>query len=875
VNTTSRILIADDDPTSRLVLAAALEKAGYEVRTANNGFEATEAATREHPDLILLDMMMPGRDGLEVCRILKAQEDTAAIPILFVTAISDRDQLLKAFTAGGCDYVTKPFRSEEVLVRVSAHVELRRQNRQLENLTEQLTSANIKLAELSRIDPLTNLLNRRTWEEAVEQEHERFVRHGSPYSIVMIDVDYFKGFNDTHGHLAGDKCLRRMAECIVSACRRVDRVGRYGGEEFVVLAPETLAEPAAKLAERIRQSVWTLGVPHSANMGTGRVTVSLGVAACASGSWENVLKEADDALYVAKRAGRNMVYCPDHKPGKTAAQTAAKGSDHLSSPVEDENAERVRVLVVDDDDTNLVICRGCLERAGYEVREAKNGRAAIARVKESPPDVIIMDVMMPDMDGLECTRELKADLDTRDIPIIMASALNEGGDILAGLEAGADEYLTKPVRTTELALRVRSMARQHRDHRELLRGYEVRGEHVRILMCLVEFCRVVGTSRRLDEVLERTVGVIGDLAHSRRISIMLPEGEEQRLKIVESRGMDVELASTVTVPVGEPIAGQVFASGRPVVINSEAERPANREIYDSRFFASVPLICTPLGAAGRVIGVLNVTERIGGQPFGENELEYIELIAKVAATAIQEILSREAYVQTSDSIMVALAKLAEHRDSATGLHLDRVTRYCCILAEELRCRDEYRAQIDEAFIHNLVRSVPLHDIGKVAIPDEILLYPGQLNARQMEVMRTHAVIGANTIDALIERSPNVNFLKMAADIARYHHEWYDGSGYPHGLKALAIPLSARITALADVYDALTTKRVYKEAVHHDEAVGVIDGLSGTQFDPVVVQAFRNHECEFARLAAELADKCCPGSHQDVIAPERRDRQPVG
>ena len=196
------------------------------------------------------------------------------------------------------------------------------------------------------------------------------------------------------------------------------------------------------------------------------------------------------------------------------------------------------------------------------------------------------------------------------------------------------------------------------------------------------------------------------------------------------------------------------------------------------------------------------------------------------------------------------------------------------VSEELRERSDYRDEIDEAFIHNLVRSVPLHDIGKVAIPDEILMYPGRLNAKQMEVMRTHAVIGADTIDALIERSPSVNFLKMAADIARYHHEWYDGSGYPHGLKAHAIPLCARITALADVYDALTTKRVYKKAVNHDEAAAVIDGLSGTQFDPVVVEAFRQHAREFARLGTELADESCPASRQDVTSPVRQDMQPV-
>ena len=128
-----------------------------------------------------------------------------------------------------------------------------------------------------------------------------------------------------------------------------------------------------------------------------------------------------------------------------------------------------------------------------------------------------------------------------------------------------------------------------------------------------------------------------------------------------------------------------------------------------------------------------------------------------------------------------------------------------------------------------------------------------MNAQQMEVMRTHAVIGANTVDALIERSPSVGFLKMAADIARYHHEWHDGSGYPHGLKNHAIPLSARIAAVADVYDALTTKRVYKDVIPHEEAVGIIREGMGSQFAPDVVEAFLKREREFVNVAAELTD----------------------
>lgn len=861
MNTPSRILVVDDNATNRLVLAKSLEKAGYDVLTAKDGFEGVEAATRQHPDLVLLDMMMPGRDGIEVCTILKAQKETSTIPIVFVTAVAETDQILRAFEAGGCDYVTKPFRSDEVLARVSTHVRLRRAEAELRQQNRQLVELTNELSMLSRIDSLTGLLNRRAWEERIEEEHERFQRHGNVYSVVMIDVDCFKAINDARGHLAGDECLRRIAESVASVCRSVDQIGRYGGEEFVVLAPDTPGDSAAKLAERIRSAIWALGMPHPANMNIGRVTISLGIATCASGSWEDVLRKADDALYVAKKAGRNMVYAADEALWGTSTIT----EDTSAVLTDPEGNEQVRVLIVDDERTNRVICKGSLERAGYHVREAIDGLTAITSVIEDPPDVIIMDVMMPNMDGLECTRKLKADPDARDIPIIMVSALAEGEDILAGLDTGADEYLTKPIRTTELALRVRTMARQHRDRADLLRSFQLRGEHMQILTVLVEFCRKVATCNRFDEVVGHTVAVVADVVHSRRVSVMLPDDEQQHLSISKATGMDTELASTVKVPLGAPIAGQVFASGRPVVINTDAEKVTNAKTYDSRFFASVPLVSAPLGAAGRVMGVLNVTERIGQQPFEPHELEYIELIAKVAATAMQEILSREAHSQASDSIMVALAKLAEHRDNDTGLHVDRVARYCCILAEGLREQDEYRDHIDDVFMHDLARSVPLHDIGKVAIPDDILLHPGKLTAKQMEVMRTHAVIGANTIDALIERSPSVEFLKMAADIARYHHEWHDGSGYPHGLKNHAIPLSARITALADVYDALTTKRVYKDAIPHETAVGIIREGMGSQFSPGVVEAFLKRESEFANVAAELADNFSADSPVEMVS----------
>ena len=853
----ARILVVDDDPSGIALLVRFLEEEGYEVLRARDGYQAVEVATAETPDLVLLDVMMPGRSGLEVCSILKDQDQTANIPVLFVTALSDPDQVLQAFSVGGCDCVTKPFRPKEVLARVSVHVrlrqaeqELRAKNQQMKDLTQQLTNTNAELETLSRTDPLTKLLNRRTWGDAMTREHERFLRHEHAYSIVMIDVDHFKSFNDSSGHQAGDECLRRIADAISSTCRQVDSIGRYGGEEFVVLAPETQAEAAVKLAERIRRAVWGLAIPHPGNAHTGRVTVSLGVALSAPGSWEEVLRQADDALYVAKKAGRNMVFGGPKLPLIAGRQgdKAATVEGKEPSPAE------ATVLVVDDEPTNRVLCRSCLVRAGYVVREAENGKEALADVAQVPPDVILMDVMMPEMDGLECTRQLKANPDTRDIPVVIVSALTSSQDVRAGLEAGADEYLTKPVRTTELALRVRSMVRLYRERNDLLRSYEVRGEHMRILVSLVDFCRAISTDRQTQEIMEHTVAAVSEVVRCRRVSIMLPDPDRKRLGITASLGMDEELAGTVQVPVGDGVSGKVFASGQAVVINNENEARIGLGTYDSPFFVSVPLLSVPLAGAGTTEGVLNVTERYGGQPFETHELEYIELIGQLAATAMQNVSSRAAREQAGDSIMVALAKLAEHRDNDTGLHLDRVTRYCVLLAQELRKQEKFGRQIDDAFMYNLVRAVPLHDIGKVAIPDSILLHPGRLSEEQMAVMRTHAALGAKTIQSLIDRSPGVDFLHMAADIARYHHERFDGKGYPLGLAGEAIPLSARIASLADVYDALTTKRVYKDAFSHDKALTIVVEGSGTQFDPEVVEAFLTHADEFRNLAQTMADE---------------------
>jgi putative two-component system response regulator len=201
-------------------------------------------------------------------------------------------------------------------------------------------------------------------------------------------------------------------------------------------------------------------------------------------------------------------------------------------------------------------------------------------------------------------------------------------------------------------------------------------------------------------------------------------------------------------------------------------------------------------------------------------------------------------IETRDMAIFAMAKLAESRDPETGAHLERVRSYSRVLTEQLKHQSPHATQIDDEYVRLIYETSPLHDIGKIAIPDCILLSPGRLNDSEFEVMKSHTLCGAETLAAAIAQFPNAPFLKMAHDIALTHHERYDGSGYPHGLEGEDIPLCGRIVAVADVYDALTSKRLYKNAISHDIAKSMIQNDSGKHFDPVIVTAFQEVEQDF-------------------------------
>lgn len=220
-----------------------------------------------------------------------------------------------------------------------------------------------------------------------------------------------------------------------------------------------------------------------------------------------------------------------------------------------------------------------------------------------------------------------------------------------------------------------------------------------------------------------------------------------------------------------------------------------------------------------------------------------ELIARIRTA--ERILSLE----TRDVAIFAMAKLAESRDPETGAHLERVRSYCRVLAKEMSRIPKFQSEINDEFVRLIYLTSPLHDIGKVGIPDSVLLKPGRLSDREFDIMKMHTVIGAQTLDAALKAFPGVKFLEMAREIAATHHERWNGSGYPSGLSGTNIPLSGRIMALADVYDALTSKRVYKDAFTHEIAKSMIIKDSGTHFDPDVVEAFVRTEQQFIEIRA--------------------------
>ncbi|MFZ6642265.1 diguanylate cyclase [Undibacterium sp. TC4M20W] len=293
-----RILIVDDQVINIQALHQ-IFASDHEVFMATSGQSALDFCRKTPPDLILLDVIMPGMDGLEVCAQLKQEELTADIPVLFVTAQNDANEESRALMAGGMDFISKPVNPDVVRARVHTHVTLKLQRDLLKKLVF--------------TDPLTGLANRRNFDQAIAREWRHCQRNGKSLAVLMIDIDCFKQYNDTYGHQQGDTCLQAVAACLQAGFRRPhDIVARYGGEEFICLMPECELQSAISKAASVLRTITDQAIPHSSTKVSDSdiVTLSIGVAATVPGnqlSIDELIAKADQKLYEAKQAGRNRV----------------------------------------------------------------------------------------------------------------------------------------------------------------------------------------------------------------------------------------------------------------------------------------------------------------------------------------------------------------------------------------------------------------------------------------------------------------------------------------------------------------------------------------------------------------------------------------
>ncbi|MEO5356859.1 MAG: diguanylate cyclase [Nitrospirae bacterium YQR-1] len=290
------ILIVDDEPINIHALNSVLE-GNYDITFAMSGSKALEIARRDQFDLILLDVVMPDINGFDVCRKLSSEECTRSIPVIFITANMSEEDEVKGLELGAVDYITKPIRPAIVKIRVDNHLKLKRYKDMLE--------------WLSRTDGLTGIHNRRDFDDYLEREWKRGLRTKLPLSLILFDVDFFKLYNDTYGHLAGDACLKKISEAVAEIMNRcMDMFARYGGEEFACILPETNSKGAVVVGENIRQCISALDIEHEKSVVTDHVTVSLGVATVipsSDASSAMLITLADKNLYEAKRTGRNCV----------------------------------------------------------------------------------------------------------------------------------------------------------------------------------------------------------------------------------------------------------------------------------------------------------------------------------------------------------------------------------------------------------------------------------------------------------------------------------------------------------------------------------------------------------------------------------------
>nr|WP_243137262.1 HD domain-containing phosphohydrolase [Desulfofundulus thermobenzoicus] len=478
---------------------------------------------------------------------------------------------------------------------------------------------------------------------------------------------------------------------------------------------------------------------------------------------------------------------------------------------------------------------------GYETIPAADGEEALQQVARQAPDLILLDVMMPRLDGFAVCRQIKGNEATRFIPVLLVTALNQPADRIMGIEAGADDFLTKPVDELELSARVRSLLRVKKLNDQLLDA------HAHINDLAAQTGRLLKIFDPLGFILE------SGLAELLRETLFKDPQKGPEAVLVgmrDARGnftgwlyREKEAGKgSCAEPVVLKLPG-ICCQEQDILYSNWTETAGSLTEYQCHFD---PLILQRLGPVRNFVAYRS-------DPLVMLAFNYRQPVGRYVADIFRSLMTYSHFLKlVSDQIkevedaflytVGALARAAEANDEETGNHILRVGAFARLLAEELRC--------PEPFVRTISYAAQMHDVGKIHIHPDILRKPGRLTPEEWEIMKQHTVYGA----VILGDSPR---LAMAREIALGHHEKYDGSGYPAGLRGEAVPLSARIAALADVYDALRHKRSYKPAFSHEEASLIITEGDGRvepgHFDPDVLRAFQRIAPAFEETYESLKD----------------------
>ena len=492
---------------------------------------------------------------------------------------------------------------------------------------------------------------------------------------------------------------------------------------------------------------------------------------------------------------------------------------------DDQEMDRSRILVVDDELTIRKSIQKRLEREGYEVTSADNAKDALQLFQENSFDTVISDIRMEEMDGLELLKRLQSQ--RRDIPVIMVTGAPSLDTAQESIKEGAYDYITKPIEREILINTVKRALEKKRLNdqiKEYQRNLELKvREQTKTIFAIYKFANQLNSMDSLEDVVNSVVNFVADFMFSKRVSIMLLDEKGEYLTVKGAIGLEEEIVSKTRIKRGEAIAGKVLETGKAVIVNDIGSIKAESDRYSEyKSFMSFPLMQVPLKTTNLSLGIINVTNRFGDQPYTKEDLENLDFIADTASVAINNQLKSIEIEKSYFMTMKALAAAVEEKDRYTRGHSERVKTYAVELARRLGLSSETISTIEYACV--------LHDIGKIGIPDVIIHKDRDLTEEEYQQIKEHPAKGEKIIRV-------IPFLEPAQPIIRHHHERFDGTGYPDGIEGKDIELGARIIAIADTYDAMTTDRPYRGPLSQDHTIAVLKEQKGKQFDPELVDIF--------------------------------------